>query len=147
MKSKTNNRILVGSSLALALALAVWSPLQAQPADSVEPVKMTDSQMAEHCKAMKAQHQKMCDDCKAQDAQLTSDIAAMNAAPADKKVDLIAAALTRVVEQRIAMDARRATMDEAMMKHMMEHMQMGKDSMPGCPMMKGMDEKSDGSKK
>jgi hypothetical protein len=41
-------------------------------------------------------------------------------------------------EQRIAMDARKAKMEDEMMKHMMEHMQMGKKSMSQCPMMKGM---------
>ena len=31
-----------------------------------------------------------------------------------------------------------AKMQEVMMKHMMEHMQMGKESMSQCPMMKDM---------
>ena len=29
-----------------------------------------------------------------------------------------------------------------MMQHMMQHMQMGKESMSQCPMMKGVDEKT-----
>ena len=58
----------------------------------------------------------------------------MNRAPEDKKTDLMAAALTHVVEQRITMDARKAKVEEQMMKHM----QMGKESMSQCPMMKGM---------
>ena len=36
------------------------------------------------------------------------------------------------------MDARKAKMEEAMMQHMMQHMQMGKESLSQCPMMKGM---------
>jgi hypothetical protein len=69
-------------------------------------------------------------------------------APDSKKVGLIAAILTKMTEQRIAMDARKAKMQEEMMKHMMQHMQMGKESMSQCPMMKemkdmkGMDEKT-----
>ena len=61
--------------------------------------------------------------------------------------DLTAAVHTHMVEQRITMDARKAPMEEAMMKHMMQHMQMGQKSMSQCPMvtgmkgMKGMDEK------
>jgi len=39
-----------------------------------------------------------------------------------------------MAEQRVAMDARKAKMDE----EMMQHMQMGKDSMSQCPMMKDM---------
>ena len=63
-------------------------------------------------------------------------------------VDLMAAVLTHMVEQRITMDARKAKMEEEMMKHMMQHMQMGKESMSQCPMMKGMknmDDKSVGA--
>ena len=50
----------------------------------------------------------------------------------------MAAVVTHMVEQRIAMDARKAKMEEEMMKHMMQHMQLGKESMAKCPMMKGM---------
>lgn len=32
-----------------------------------------------------------------------------------------------------------------MMKHMMEHMEKGKESISKCPMMENMDEKSDGT--
>jgi hypothetical protein len=62
----------------------------------------------------------------------------------------MAAVFTKMVEQRITMDARKAKMEEEMMKHMMQHMQMGKESMSQCPMMKGMkgmDEKSAGAHK
>jgi hypothetical protein len=61
-------------------------------------------------------------------------VAEMNRAPHDKKIGLMAAVLTHMAEQRIAMDARKAKMDE----EMMQHMQMGKDSMLQCPMMKDM---------
>jgi uncharacterized protein (DUF2336 family) len=94
--------------------------------------------MMESCRQMKEKKQKMMEDMKAQDAQLTQQVADMNAAPEDKKVGLMAAVVTRMVEQRIAMDAQMAKMHEEMMQHMMQHMQMGKDSMSKCPMMKGM---------
>ena len=45
----------------------------------------------------------------------------MNRAPKDQKVGLMAAALTNMAEQRLAMDARKAQMDEAMMRHTMQH--------------------------
>ena len=94
--------------------------------------------MMERCQEMKRQKQNMKEDIEAQDAQLTQQLAEMNRAPEDKKMGLMAAVLTRMVEQRIAMDARRAKMEEEMMKHMMQHMQMGKESLPQCPMMKGV---------
>ena len=109
---------------------------------------MMKGNMMERCQEMKEQKQKMKEDMKAQDAELAEQIAEMNRAPEDKKMGLMAAVLTRMVEQRIAMDARKAKMEEEMMQHMMQHMQMGKESMSQCPMMKGMkdmDEKSAGA--
>lgn len=66
----------------------------------------------------------------------------MNAAPADQKQALMAGIVTNLVEQRTAMHQEKAKMEEKMMKHMMEHMQMGKKSMSDCPMMKGMKDHS-----
>jgi hypothetical protein len=80
----------------------------------------------------------MMAEMKAQDAELTAQVAEMNSASADKKVDLIAAILTDLVEGRTAMHARMVNMQEEMMPHMMQHMQMGQESMANCPMMKGM---------
>ena len=138
MKNQTNTNLVIRSSLALALALAIWSPVQARSAEPAEGKMMTEAKMMERCQAMKEQKQKMMAEMKAQDAELTAQVAKMNSAPEDKKMGLMAAILTHMVEQRIAMDARKAKMEEEMMKHMMQHMQMGKESISQCPMMKGM---------
>ena len=89
---------------------------------------------------MKKQKEKMMEEVKAQDAELAAHVAKMNSAPEDKKLDLVAAVVTHMVEQRIAMNARMEKMHAEMMKHMMQHMQMGKESMSQCPMMKGMND-------
>jgi len=142
MKQQTTLILAIRSSLALAtavvFAVAIWSPVQAQKAEPAEGMMKMGGRMMESCKAMQAQKQAMMEDMKAQTAELTEQVAAMNSAPADKKVDLIAAVVTQMVEQRIAMDARMAKVQEEMMPHMMRHMQMGKKSMAQCPMMKGM---------
>lgn len=132
MNIQTNFAILL--MLALALALAIWSPLQAQTAEPPQAKSMMAAPMMEKCQEMKAQKQKMTADIAAQDARLTEQIAEMNRAPEDKKMGLMAVVLTNMVEQRVAMDARKAKMEEAMM----QHMQMGKESMSQCPMMTGM---------
>jgi Spy/CpxP family protein refolding chaperone len=140
MKKQMGTSLIIRSSLALALALAIWSPLQAQSAEPADGKMMTESKMMERCQEMKEQKQKMKEDMKAQDAELTNQITKMNHASKDKKVNLMAAVITRMVEQRIAMDARKAKMEEKMMQHMMQHMQLGKESMSQCPMMKDMKE-------
>jgi hypothetical protein len=159
MKKQTHTNLIIRSSLALALALAIWSPVQSQSAEPaegkmmMEGKMMTETNMMQRCQEMKEQKEKMKEDMKAQDAQLTEQLAKMNRAPEDKKMGLMAAVLTQMVEQRITMDARKAKMEEEMMQHMMQHMQMGKESMSQCPMMKGMkgmkgmDEKSGDAQK
>lgn len=129
----------------VAMAMAAWLPLVATGADEpVKPLKgsehpmMMEGKMMEHCKAMKEQKEKMMADMRAQDAALTAQVAEMNSAPEKKKLDLMSAIVTHMVKQQSAMNARKAKMEEAMMQHMMGHMQMGKESMSQCPMMKGM---------
>ncbi len=142
MKKQTCASLIIHSSLVLALALTLGAPLQAQSAEHMAGKNMTDGKMMDQCQEMMAHKQKMMADMKAQDAELTAQVAKMNSAPQDQKLDLIAAVVTRMVEQRIAMDERKAKMHDEMMQHMMQHMQMGKESMAKCPMMQGMDEKS-----
>jgi len=145
MKTKMNTNLLSRCSLALALALTVWSPLPSQAAEPVEGKMKMDGKMGKSCQAMMDQKQKMVADMKAQDAKLAEQVAQMNSAPADKKLGLTSAIVTHMVEQQTAMHARKAKMDDEMMKHMMQHMQMNKDSMSQCPMMKRMKDMSEKS--
>jgi hypothetical protein len=141
MKTLTHLNLAICSSLTLALALVTCSlvPLQAQ-----EPANrkiMMEGKMTESCQKMKQKKQEMMADMKAQDAKLTEAVAKMNNAPEDKKMSLMAAVITSIVEQQTAKHARMAKMQEEMMTHMMEHMQTGKESMAQCPMMKEMMER------
>jgi hypothetical protein len=150
MKNQKQTSILTRSCLALAMTLAICSPVPGRSEAAAGGEKMTDSKMMEQCKEMKDEKAKMNADIKAQDVSLTGEIAAMNSAPQDKKSELMAAIITKMVEQRTATDERKAKMEEEMMNHMMQHMHMGKESMAQCPMMKGMKgmkEKPDGDHK
>jgi hypothetical protein len=138
MKSQTNTNLVIRSTLALAVALAIWSPVRAQSAEPAEGKSLTQATMMKRCRELNVQKQQLKEDIKAQNAQLTEQLAEMNRAPEDKKVDLMAGVLTHMVQQRIAMDARKAKMEDEMMQHMMQHMMMGKESLSQCPMMKGM---------
>jgi hypothetical protein len=133
MKNKTNAAVVLGSILAVTFAVAMWSPAVSQPADP----KPNMAKM-EGCQAIMDQKKQMNADMTSQDAELTAHVAKMNGTAASGKTEEIAALLTHLVSQKVAMDARMAKMDEAMMNHMMKHMAMGKDAMAGCPMMDGM---------
>jgi hypothetical protein len=76
----------------------------------------------------------MMADMKAQDDQLTGQITEMNRAPADKKLDLMAAVLTQMAEQRRTAYLRM----EKMRGEMMQLRQMGKEPISSDSMMKGM---------
>jgi hypothetical protein len=128
--ASTTTHLIVGSCFALALAIIIFSTAQAETA-APEP------KMMEHCQAMQAQKQKLLDDIKVQDTELTELLAKMNTAPDAKKVGLLAALVTRMIEQRIAMDARKAKMEDMLM----QHVQMGKDAMMPDAMPKGADKK------
>jgi hypothetical protein len=80
--------------------------------------------------------QMMCESFSQQDAELDKLVADMNSAPADKKLDAIAAVVTKIVEQRKATHEQMTKMMSADEKTGM-HM---------CQMMMGMDMKSDDEK-
>lgn len=104
---------------------------------------MTETEMMQRCQGMEEQKKKLAADLKTQDAELTAQIAEMNRAAEDKKLDLMAGIVTQMVAQRTDLNARRSEMEEGMMQHMMEHMQIGKKSMSQCPMMKDMKDMKD----
>lgn len=147
MKIQAFKSRLFGSSLILFLTVASLAPLpswSAEPADGDKP--RMEGKMKEQCQEMKEAKEKMGAKMKAEDDDLATQVAAMNAAPADQKQALMAGLVTKMVEQRTAMHEESAKMEEKMMKHMMEHMQTGKKSMSECPMMKGMKDHSEHAK-
>ena len=163
MKNQSHSNLIVRSSLALMLALSIWAPAQAQSSAPAEGKTMmggkmmapheamTESHhaMTEPQQTMMQRHQAMMADMKTQDAELAAQVAKMNSAPADKKLDLMAAIVTRLVEQRTAMSARMGMMQGEMMMSTMPGMPMGTNSPSQSPMMKGMgaDDKTGEAKK
>jgi len=143
---KMKNKLItisLSSGFAFALAFAAWLTGTALAQDATKPMKpmkdgehqlmlntpaqacgmeMMNGKMIERCQEMMKEKQKMKEDMKAHDAELTEHVAKMNSAPEDKKMDLMATVITHMVDQRIAMDARKAMMEEEMMQHMMQHM-------------------------
>ena len=145
MTHGTNLTLFASSSLALTLLVGGWATLQAQTQKPVEASSAADEPMLAQCETLKEQRTKMMSDMKADDGALTAQVAKMNSAPADKKLDLLAAVVTRGVEQRVAMTPRMEKMSADMLMHVLQHMQRGKDSMLQCPMMNEMGGKSAGT--
>ena len=140
MKNKSHMKSIVRFGFALVAALAIWIPIQAESVTPPESKMMMKGEKMENHQGMMQQHQAMMAEMKAQDAELAAKVTEMNSAPADKKLDLMAAIVTRLVEQRTSMAARMGTMQGEMMKCMGDSMPMDPKSPMPHPMMKGMDE-------
>jgi hypothetical protein len=138
MKNQTSTKLILCSGLALVLSWAVWFPGTAQSADPAE------GKMLEQCRAMKVQKQKMHTDMQSQSDQLSRQLETMNRAPREEKLELLSSVVTEMVEQQTTMNARKAKMDDEMMKHLLQHMQAGKESLAQCPLLQGVAVKAGG---
>ena len=95
----------------LATLLAATLPLTAVIAEDTAKTDTTDQKQEQSSGVMgKGQ---MMSNLKDQDAELDKLVAEMNNAPADKKLDAIAAVLTKLVEQRKALHERMQNMMSA----------------------------------
>jgi len=116
---------LLAAIVAVALPFAIVS---AEDTAKPEAADQKNDQNSNQMGMMDMGKGQMMSSCKDQDAELDKLVAEMNSASADKKVDAIAAVLTKLVEQRKAMHEQMQTM-------MAENM---KAQMNMCRMMMGM---------
>ena len=130
MKTIIPNNIMSFSGIALVLGMVGAFPVQVQATEPMRGPMMMDGPKSEWRQSMWQRHQAFMADMKAQDDELTALVAKMNKASKDKKLELLANIVTRMVAQR-------ATMNQHMMK-MQDEMMMptaaGNEKMP-MPMM------------
>jgi len=74
----------------------------------------------------------------AQAGRLAASMETMERAPREDRLELLAAVVTLMAQQQSTRNAHQAKMEESMMKHLLAHMEMGKESLAQCPLMKGM---------
>lgn len=141
-----NTMILLRSALVLSFTVMVGVQASAQSTEMPMSMdkKTVNTDMTANCQAMMTKHEKRAAETKAEDAALTAQVAAMNDASENQKPALLAAIVTRLVENRTAFHARMSAMQAEMMPHMMGHMSRGGESMAACPMMKNMKDNSTG---
>ena len=116
----------------LATLIAATLPLTAIPAEDTGETTDQKQEQSSDTMGMKG---KMMSNWKDQDAEVDKLVAEMNSAPADKKLDAVAAVLNKLVEQRKAMH-------EQMQKMMSAN---EKEGMGMCRMMMGMHKEGDHS--
>ena len=108
--------------------MAATLPLTAISAEDTAQPQTTDQKQEQNSNSV-GMRGKMMSNWKDQDAEIDKLIAEMNSAPADKKLDAVAAVVTKLVEQR-----------KAMHEHMQKMMSANeKEAMGMCRMMMGMD--------
>ena len=103
------------SGVALAFGIVSVFPLQINATEPMRGSMMMDGAKGEMQQAMHQRHQALMLEMKTQDDELTALVAKMNKATKDKKVDLLATIVTRMVEQRASMNQRMMKMHEEMM--------------------------------
>ena len=141
-----NFKPMIRSGLFLTLALVIVSPIRirsAEPADGnmlMGGEMMSETNRMPRAQTMPEQREKMMADLKAQDTQLAGQIYEMNHAPADKKLNLMAAIVTQMSAERTAMNARMKAMHETMV----ENTQAEQGDSSSDPMTQGMDTISTG---
>jgi hypothetical protein len=118
----------------LAALIAATLPLTTILAEETSQTETSDQKQEQSSDTM-GMKGKMMSNWKEQDAELDKLVAEMNSAPADNKLDAVAAVLTKLVEQRKAMH-------EQMRKMMAAN---EKEGMGMCRMMMGMDREGDHS--
>lgn len=134
---------------AVALLTALPALAIAQP---YEQGKMHGGMQGESSTMMDCQQMvKMKEQVQAKQEQMQVEldgmVAHMNAVSGKAQQQAMAELLTKLVEQRGAMQPMMMEMQPMMMGHMMQHMQSGKmGDMSDCPMMKSMQGKDDGTK-
>ena len=120
----------------LAALIAATLPLTAALAEDTAKTETTDQQREQSSDTTGIKGidmGQMMSNSEDQDAQIDKLVAEMNSASADKKLDAIAAVLTKLVEQRKAMH-------EQMRKMMSAD---NKEGMGMCRMMMGMEKEGD----
>ena len=91
-----------------ALAFAIAAAFQSAMLLAQEPNEMQGMNQQKHHELMPI-HAKILEMQKAQDAEIGRLFAEMNAAPGEKRIDVIVAVLNKLVEQRKAMNAEIAS--------------------------------------
>ena len=121
---KTNHLLVT-----LIAAIFPLTSIVAQDSGKAEMSDQKKHQCADMMKMKGMDKAPMMSNWKDQDAEIDKLVTEMNSAPADKKLDAVAALLTKLVEQR-------KTMHEQMQKIMSAD---GKQAMNMCRMITGMD--------
>jgi hypothetical protein len=116
--------------LLAALVATATLPLTAIPAEETGDSETTGPKQEQSSQTMGMKGKMSWKD---QDVELDKLVAEMNSAPADKKLDAVAAVLTKLVEQR-------KTMHEHMQKMMSAN---EKEGMGMCRMMMGTEKEAD----
>ena len=119
----------------LFLALCTLAPAQQSQSAQDSSASAGQESAKPDCKGMMAKMQQHRSAMKQMDAELRANLAKMEDANGEAKVEAMADVVTMLVQQRLQMHERMTSLDNDRMQHMMGHMQQGDKGMMNCPMM------------
>jgi hypothetical protein len=114
------SNVLIGSRIALAMAMAAGSPVRGQFANPVEKRRTAVARMARmarRCDSIKKRSRQLLDEMRAQNDALTAESEMMNQQRNRNGCDLMASVVARMVEQQVALHSKTEEMLDEMMTY------------------------------
>lgn len=114
------SNVLIGSRIALAMAMAAGSPVRGQFANPVEKRRTAVARMARmarRCDSIKKRSRQLLDEMRAQNDALTAESETMNQRRNRNGCDLMASVVARMVEQQVALHSKTEEMLDEMMTY------------------------------
>lgn len=111
------SNVLIGSRIALAMAMAAGSPVRGQFANPVEKRRTAVARMARRCDSIKKRSRQLLDEMRAQNDALTAESETMNQRRNRNGCDLMASVVARMVEQQVALHSKTEEMLDGMMTY------------------------------
>jgi flagellar motility protein MotE (MotC chaperone) len=116
MNNTTHSNVIIGSRIALAMAVAAGSPVRNRFADRSERKRIAVARMARRCASIKKRSRQLLDEVKAQDAALSADRAGLKGNQTKDGTDIMASVVAKMVDQQIALHSRMENMLDEMMQ-------------------------------
>lgn len=114
MSNTTNSNLIIGTKLALAMSMVNGIPVRTVGTKPTAKESMMSGERMERDQLTRRRYQRATAETKAQVHQLITEVTRMNAAPAEMKAELIAAVVTKMVQQHAAMHLRMEKMHDEM---------------------------------
>lgn len=116
MNSPSHSNVIIGSKIALAMAIARGSPVRAQFANQEERTRTAVAGMARQCESIKKRSRQLLDEIKTQHAALTAASASTKGSHTKDGTEIMAGVVARMLEQQVVVHSNMEKTLDGMMQ-------------------------------